>query len=95
MWAVTVGGRMVTRQSVAAACPEGTGWLSVLTPVGSEVSQLSVTPSGLVWAVTWGGGALVPVSIGRLGPDGLALVAVKPPRPKLPLTMVTMGRAVV
>ena len=34
-------------------------WLHVPAPDGQEASQVSVGPTGLTWAVTWQGNALV------------------------------------
>ena len=57
--AVTVLGRVFFRQGVNGNNPEGSGWLHIPTPETSEASQISIGPTGLVWAVTWQGKALV------------------------------------
>ena len=36
----------------------------------SEVSQVSVGPTGMTWAVTWHGKALVRLGVTRLDPTG-------------------------
>ena len=59
VWTVTVMGRVMVRQGVTSSCPEGTGWLNINTPGNCEMSQISTSASGLVWAVTWNGRAAV------------------------------------
>ena len=80
VWAVTVLGRVVVRQGVTTTSPEGTGWLSINTPNNCEVGQISVAASGLAWAVTWNGKALIRLGVSRrdrcrlgLGQSGVGL----------------------
>ena len=44
------------RQDVVASRPEGTSWEKVDS---EEVLSVSVSPSSMVWAVTWSGGLIV------------------------------------
>lgn len=75
--------------------PEGTGWLHITTPEKCEVSQISVGPTGLVWAVTWHGKALVRLGVTRIDPFGTSWSILDPPGPSSPLNMVSVGSHVV
>jgi len=86
---------VMVRQGVTDTAPEGTGWLNIPTPTGKEVSQLSVAPSGLVWAVTWQGSALVRLGVCMLDPTGTSWCEVGQPRPEHPLSVVAVGTAIV
>lgn len=77
--AVTVLGRVFFRQGVSANNPEGTGWLHIPTPETSEASQISIGPTGLVWAITWQGKALVRTGVTRLCPQGESWSSVEAP----------------
>lgn len=59
VWAITAHGRVMTRMGVTTTCPEGLRWTNVTTPGGSEVAQISVGPTGLVWACLCDGRAIV------------------------------------
>lgn len=59
VWAITAHGRVMTRIGVSTACPEGLRWTAVSTPGSCEVAQISVGPTGLVWACLFDGRALV------------------------------------
>ena len=63
-------GQVIFRSGVSRLCPEGAGWLAVATPRGSEASQVSCGPSGLTWALTWDGAALVRTGSSRDTPHG-------------------------
>ena len=67
------------------------GWLHIPTPDKSEVSQISVGPTGLVWAVTWHGKALVRLGVTRIDPCGISWSVLDPPGPSAPLNMVAVG----
>ena len=44
-------------------CPEGKGWTEIIPEEGQEVFSISVGPTGLIWAVTWEGSALVRLGV--------------------------------
>ena len=88
-------GKVYVRQRVTTNSPEGTGWLHIPTPDKCEVSQISVGPTGLVWAVTWHGRALVRHGITRLDPTGQSWSVLDPPGPSSPLSIVAVGNHVV
>lgn len=50
-------------------CPEGDKWIEVASPQVS-ITQLSVSPSGVVWGVTWEGVAVVRVGVTYYQPTG-------------------------
>jgi tectonin beta-propeller repeat-containing protein 1 len=54
-----------------------------------------VGPTGLVWAVTWHGKALVRLGITRIDPCGQSWSILDPPGPSSPLSMVAVGMNVV
>lgn len=53
------------RKGVTQNSPEGESWIHIAAPEKCEGSQISVGPTGLVWAVTWGGEALVRTGVTR------------------------------
>lgn len=57
VWAVTSHGRVMFRTGVSTTSPEGQKWNAIQTP--SEVCQISVGPTGLVWTALHNGRALV------------------------------------
>ena len=50
-------------------CPEGDKWIELPSPQVS-ITQLSVSPSGVVWGVTWEGVAVVRVGVSYYQPTG-------------------------
>lgn len=50
-------------------CPEGEKWIEVPPPQVS-ITQLSVSPSGVVWGVTWQGVAVVRIGVTFYEPTG-------------------------
>lgn len=67
------------RGGVSINAPEGLRWTAISTPVGSELSQLSVGPTGLVWAVLFNGRAIVRSGVTRDNLAGMSWLDVKPP----------------
>jgi len=53
------------RTGVSTTAPEGLRWTSIPVPAGCEVKQISIGPTGLVWAVLWNGRALVRAGVTR------------------------------
>lgn len=58
------------RTGVSTTAPEGLRWTAIPVPSGCEVNQISVGPTGLVWAVLWNGRALVRAGVTRESPTG-------------------------
>ena len=85
----------MVRHGVTETCPEGVGWLSIPTQTGREVSQVSVARSGLVWAVTWHGSALVRLGVSLTDPSGTHWCEVSAPAPDHPLMLVGLGGSIV
>ena len=50
--------QVVYRAGISEKCPEGDKWIEIPSPQVS-ITQLSVSPSGVVWGVTWEGVAVV------------------------------------
>ena len=50
--------QVVYRSGISEKCPEGDKWMEIPSPQVS-ITQLSVSPSGVVWGVTWEGVAVV------------------------------------
>lgn len=83
VWAVTVTGQVHLRQGVRLSqCPEGTGWLHVPLPERCQACRIGVGPTGLVWALTWHGKALIRLGVTRLQPSGTSWSLVEPPSPQ-------------
>jgi tectonin beta-propeller repeat-containing protein 1 len=62
------------RTGVSTTAPEGLRWTAISVPSGCEVNQISVGPTGLVWAVLWNGRALVRAGVTRESPTGNAML---------------------
>ena len=60
---------MVYREGVTDMCPEGTRWVEVPSPP-QNVTQLSVSQTGVVWTVTWEEVAYVRVGMAYYQPIG-------------------------
>ena len=68
------------RQGVnLTTCPEGTGWTKVETPSGCEPCQVSVSPAGVVWILTWSGQLLARSGITWDHETGVSWFEVPPP----------------
>ena len=61
--------QVVYRSGVSEKCPEGEKWIEIDSPQVS-ITQLSVGQSGVVWAVTWAGAAVVRVGVTYYQPTG-------------------------
>lgn len=59
------------RFGVSTTSPEGQRWSAIKLTSGSEVSQVSVGVSGLVWAVLLNGKAIVRTGVTRENPMGI------------------------
>jgi len=61
------------RTGVSTTAPEGLRWTSIPVPAGCEVKQISVGPTGLVWAILWNGRALVRAGVTRESLTGITV----------------------
>ena len=61
--------KVIYRSGVSEKCPEGDKWIEIPSPQVS-ITQLSVSPSGVVWGVTWEGVAVVRVGVSYYEPTG-------------------------
>ena len=61
---------MLYREGVCHSCPEGKSWIHVDVPSDLYLVQLSVGPSGLLWAITYDGEAVVRLGISHQNPLG-------------------------
>ena len=57
------------RSGISEKCPEGDKWIEIPSPQVS-ITQLSVSPSGVVWGVTWEGVAVVRSGVSYYEPTG-------------------------
>lgn len=57
------------RSGISETCPEGEEWLEIPSPQVS-ITQLSVSQTGVVWAVTWEGVAVVRTGVTYYQPTG-------------------------
>lgn len=67
------------RSGVSSAAPEGLRWTTISTSANCELAQLSVGPTGLVWAVLFNGRAIVRSGVTRENLSGDSWLDVKPP----------------
>lgn len=91
VWAVTSHNRVMFRVGVSTRSPEGLKWNLVSIPLGSEVSQLNVGPTGLVWAALLDGRALVRIGVTRDNFSGESWVEVKGPGGGLRINHLSVG----
>lgn len=83
------------RTGVSTNLPEGSRWTHIQTPNGCEVHQLSVGPTGLVWAVLLDGKALVRTGVTRENLQGDNWVKVTSPSTNLRMIQVSVGSSAV
>jgi tectonin beta-propeller repeat-containing protein 1 len=62
------------RKGVSTTSPEGTRWNAIPTPSGCEVKHINCGPTGLVWAVVWGGKCIVRIGVNGGTPMGNLLI---------------------
>lgn len=83
------------RSNVSTRSPEGLKWNLVSTPLGCEVNQLNVGPTGLVWASLLDGRALVRIGVTRDYLSGESWVEVKAPGSGLRIVQISVGTSAV
>lgn len=79
------------RSGVSTTAPEGLRWTAIPTPSGSEVSQITVGSTGLVWACLYNGRAIVRTKITKDSLTGESWLEVKPPGNGLKIIQVSVG----
>jgi len=57
--------QVLFRSGLTTLCPEGIEWTHIPSPSNNEIKQISVGPTGLVWAVLWSGRAFVRTGVTR------------------------------
>lgn len=83
------------RTGVTTKSPEGAKWISVPVPPGCEINQLSVGPTGLVWAALLDGRALVRIGVTRDSLSGESWVEIRGPVDSSRIIQVTVGTCAV
>lgn len=83
--------QVMFRSGVTTKSPEGAKWHCVSIPGGCEVGQISVGPSGLVWAALLDGRALVRVGVRREALMGDVWVETRGPSNSLRTMQVCVG----
>lgn len=91
VWAVTSHGRVVFRHGASTTSPEGLKWVSIITPSGCEVCQISAGVCGQVWAALVNGRALTRAGVTRDCLTGRTWLEVKPPGDGLKIIQVVVG----
>lgn len=79
------------RSGVTTKSPEGAKWLCVTIPGGCEVGQISVGPTGLVWAALLDGRALIRVGVTRESLMGDIWVETRGPADNLRTMQISVG----
>lgn len=79
------------RTGVTVNSPEGLRWTAINLNAGYEISQISVGPTGLVWAVLYSGKAIVRTGIRREQPTGENWAEVQAPGSGLKIVQVSVG----
>ncbi|XP_074030994.1 tectonin beta-propeller repeat-containing peroxin 23 [Leptinotarsa decemlineata] len=95
VWAVTSHNRVMFRTCVSTKSPEGARWNHIQTPTNCEVNQISVGPTGLLWASLLDGRALVRIGVTRDNLQGETWVEVRSPSPDLKITQISVGTCAV
>jgi len=70
VWALTFCGKLLYRDGIAQSCPEGTQWIRIDGCEDFNLTQVSVGPSGLLWAIQWDGTPIVRIGISHENPIG-------------------------
>lgn len=83
------------RHGVTTKSPEGSKWNAVSIPLGCEVNQISVGPSGLVWCALLDGRALVRIGVTRDSLCGESWVEVRGPGENLRIIQLSVGSCAV
>lgn len=78
------------RTGTSTTAPEGLRWTNITVPPGCEVKQISVGPTGSVWALLWTGRALVRKGVTRDCPNGDSWLEIKAPE-DTKLNIVSVG----
>ncbi|KAJ8966147.1 hypothetical protein NQ314_003710 [Rhamnusium bicolor] len=71
--------------------PEGARWNHIQVPTGCEISQISVGPTGLLWAALIDGRALVRIGVTRDNLQGESWLEVRSPRDNLRICQLSIG----
>ncbi|XP_008194152.1 tectonin beta-propeller repeat-containing protein isoform X3 [Tribolium castaneum] len=95
VWAVTSHNRVMFRTGVSTKSPEGARWNPIQVPLGSEVNQINVGPTGLVWASLLDGRALVRTGVTRDCLTGDSWVEVRGPGDNLKISQLSVGSCAV
>lgn len=83
------------RTGVSTKSPEGVRWTNIPFPNGCEVCQISVGPTGLVWASLIDGRAIVRIGVTRENLLGDSWLAVTSPSESLKIIHVSVGTCAV
>lgn len=95
VWAVTSLNRVMFRTGVTTKSPEGARWNPIQVPIGSEVNQINVGPTGLVWATLLDGRAIVRTGVTRDCLAGDSWVEVRGPGDNLRISQLAVGMCAV
>ncbi|KAJ8969305.1 hypothetical protein NQ317_016553 [Molorchus minor] len=79
------------RTGVSTKSPEGARWNPIQIPNGCEVAQISVGPTGLLWAALIDGRALIRTGVTRDNLQGETWVEVRSPADNLRICQVSVG----
>lgn len=79
------------RSGVTTRSPEGAKWNCISIPGGCEVGQISVGPTGLVWAALLDGRALIRIGITREALTGDTWVETRGPSNSLRTMQISVG----
>lgn len=79
------------RTGVTVNSPEGLRWTAINLNAGYEIAQISVGPTGLVWAALYNGRVIVRTGIQRESPTGENWAEITPPANGLKIVQVSVG----
>lgn len=83
--------KVLFRAGVSTKSPEGVRWVPIQVPLGCEVNQISVGPTGLVWAALLDGRALVRIGVTRDNLQGDNWVEIRGPGDDLRISQLSVG----
>ncbi|KAK6170342.1 hypothetical protein SNE40_018755 [Patella caerulea] len=90
VWTITINGKVYVRKNVCINCPEGDSWEHIPTDTLGLVN-ISVGPTGLVWAVTWDGLVLVRLGINRDNVYGATWCEIPYPKENTRMMQIALG----
>eukprot|EP00794_Sanderia_malayensis_P008822 gene8822-9767_t len=80
VWALTFSGKVLYREGICQACPQGEKWTPVFESDDLNLVQIAAGPSGLLWGLQWDGAAVARTGISYQNPLGKSWATIDCPK---------------